>query len=85
MAFALTMLSRLEHSLGKNFWHVVSTDAKATIDTSGYYNLAVDMMVVGDWVFTEASDGYGIAIITGNTGTVVDATDVTAVGSTDTD
>jgi gentisate 1,2-dioxygenase len=79
------MLSRLEHSLGKNFWHVVSTDAKATIDTSGYYDLASDVLVIGDWMFTEASDGYGIAIITANSGGVVDATDVTAIGGSDTD
>ena len=35
-----------------------SADAKAAIDTSGYFNGAAATLRVGDWIFISASDGY---------------------------
>lgn len=71
---------------GITLWGYVSTaDAKATIDTTGYFNIARDLVRVGDWLIINASDGYGIFIVNQNDGANVDITDGTAVGTADLD
>lgn len=71
---------------GITVWGYSSTaDAKAAIDTAGYFNSAVNLLRVGDWMLINASDGYGIFIVNANDGTTVDITDGTAVGAADTD
>ncbi len=68
-----------------NLWgYSTDADAKATIDASGYFNLAAGILKVGDWIFVNGSDGRGLAVVTSNDGGVVDVADVLAVGATDT-
>lgn len=65
--------------------YVSAADTKATIDTEGYFNSASSMLRVGDWVFINASDGYGIAVVSSNADGVVNITDAVAVGGADVD
>jgi hypothetical protein len=43
------------------------TSTKAAVETAGYFNDASNILQVGDWIFFQASDGYGICAVTGNT------------------
>lgn len=64
------------------------------IDGSGFFNDASDMLKIGDLVYVQASNGYGLGVITGNTRDetasppvdgVVDMTNVVALGAIDSD
>lgn len=66
----------------------------AQVDGSGYFNDAADILKVGDFVFTLASNGSGIQIVASNTrdlaatppvAGVVDTSNAVAVGSVDSD
>lgn len=66
-------------------WMYSDGDPLADIDAAGYFNLEVDKLQVGDWLFIKASDGYGISVVNANDGTTVDTTNATAVGAIDSD
>lgn len=64
------------------------------IDATGYFNDAADILNVGDWILVTAGNGYGIAIVNANSRDltasppvrgVVDTTNLTAVGTIDSD
>lgn len=87
MAFATADLELMAGGgASTRMWsYVTAADAKATVDTAGYFNSAAGQLRVGDWLFIKASDGYGISVVSANSGTVVDIDDMLAVGGTDTD
>lgn len=87
MAFTQASLQKLCGGGTTNtlYMYVETGTAKATMDSSGYFNDASNYLAIGDYMFIRASDGYGIAVVTGNSGGVVDITDLTAIGGTDTD
>ena len=87
MAFDKTKLELLAGS-GANlslYAYTTSADAKAAVDTAGYFNAASATLRVGDFLLIKASDGYGIAVVNANSGGVVDIADATSIGGTDTD
>lgn len=85
MAFVLADLMCVFNGGAFNIWRYKSTgDTMATIDSAGYYNSASHLLLVGDVMLVQASNGHGITVISANSGGVVDANDL-AVYNTNTD
>ncbi|MCK5296664.1 MAG: hypothetical protein KAJ75_07215 [Alphaproteobacteria bacterium] len=89
MAFSNNNLSVLSYANGFTLWHYVTTDTAATVDTSGYFNNASDVVRVGDIVIANAdtagTPATGLMLISSNDNGVVDVDDMTGIGGTDTD
>ena len=87
MSFAIRNLSVLSYAQGFTLWHYTEVaTARATMDTSGYFNNASDVLAVGDMMIIRGSDiGLGLTVVSSNSGGVVDINDTNAIGSTDTD
>jgi hypothetical protein len=96
MAYARAGLQRIgsQNSGAPALWVYGTTDALTTVDASGYFNDAADIMQVGDFVFVASSSTYGIHVVTGNTrdltstpavAGVVDVTNAVALGAIDSD
>lgn len=90
MAFVQANLSLVAYSgNGFHIWHYTSTDAKATIDSAGYFNAMANEMNIGDVIHANTSTGgtpeYGIFCVNSNSGTVVDVADMVSLSGTDTD
>jgi hypothetical protein len=87
MAFAASGLAFLAgaNNAGPRLWSYKSADAKATVDTSGYFNDMSAQLNVGDFIFAYVSDGYGVFVVVSNSSGVVDVGDLVAFQSADTD
>lgn len=68
-------------------WSYTSTDAIATVNTSGYFNSAADLLKVGDLIYVHdsATPTASLVVVLSNTGTVVDVSDGTAISVADAD
>jgi len=68
-------------------WMYTSADAIATVNTSGYFNSAANMLAVRDLVIVCDTNvpTTNFCTVLSNTGTVVDVSDGTAVAETDGD
>mgnify|MGYP001337192675 CR=1 FL=1 len=65
---------------GFHIWHYKSTaDALNTIDTAGYFNNKSSEINVGDVIFINASNGFGIATVVSNASGVVDTGDIVSM------
>ena len=65
---------------GFHIWHYKSTgDALNTIDSAGYFNSKSDEINVGDVIFINASNGFGIATVVSNSGGTVDTVDIVSM------
>lgn len=85
MAFATADLMCLFSAGAFNLWRYKSTgDTLATIDSAGYFNNAYPMFNVGDFIFIQASNGYGVTVVSAAGSGAVDTNDVAAI-NTDTD
>lgn len=94
MAFDRANL-RLIQDLGLiHYWHYITADTPATVDSAGYFNAAKDELNVGDVVLVVQVNSVsapttvsaaGHHIVNANDGTTVDVTDATALSTTDTD
>jgi len=89
MAYQAKNLSVIGYANGFTLWHYTTTDAAASVDTSGYFNAAAEMLRVGDFIMANCATGgtpaHGIFVVASNSGGVVDLADLTAFGGTDTD
>lgn len=97
MAYARANLQRIgpQNRNGPSLFSFADSGSTlATIDGSGYFNDAADILKVGDFLLVVGSNGYGISIVNGNTrdlsatppvAGVVDTTNATAVGTIDSD
>jgi hypothetical protein len=89
MAYDASNLSALTYANGFTLWHYKTPDAAIDIDTSGYFNEAASMLRVGDFILAnanvDATMQSGVFIVASNSGGVVDVTDVTGFGTSDTD
>ena len=52
MAYDPKNLSVLAYANGFTLWHYTTLDASSTVGASGYFNLAADMVRVGDLLIT---------------------------------
>lgn len=85
MAFDRNNLSVLAYANGFTLWHYKTTDTAATVDTTGYFNTASEMLRVGDMILANNAASHGIFVVNANTSGVVDVADLTNFASTDTD
>ena len=76
MAFSKANLSLVSYSgNGFHIWHYTTTDAKATIDSAGYFNDASNEMNIGDIIFCVNANASG----------TVDTADLVSLSGSDTD
>lgn len=92
MAYNATGLNLVGGSKAGNspqVWTYKSADAADVIDGAGYFNSAAGVLKVGDLMYIHSSadtvPAFGFAVVNSNTGTVVDITSLTAVGTIDSD
>jgi hypothetical protein len=89
MAYNASNLSALTYANGFTLWHYKTPDTTAVVDSTGYFNGAAAMLRVGDFIFANANVSAtmqsGVFIVNANSGGVVDVTDITAFGPSDTD
>lgn len=93
MAYSASGLNLAAGSKAGNapqFWTYKTADLITAVDGSGYFNSAASVLKVGDLMYVHANSAgttptYGFVIVTGNTGTVVDVTNATGLGTIDSD
>ena len=68
-------------------WSYTSADAIATVNTTGYFTDAADLLNVGDliYVYDSNTPTASLVVVLSNTGTVVDVSDGTALSVADAD
>jgi len=89
MAYASKNLSVLAYANGFTLWHFTTIDLALDVDTTGYFNVASNMLRVGDIIIanvdTDGVPGSGFYLVNANALGVVDVADMTAIGTVDTD
>jgi len=87
MAYSASGLARIGGDSNGSLWMYTSADAIATVNTSGYFNNAANMLAVRDLVIVCDTNvpTTNFCTVLSNTGTVVDVSDGTAVAETDGD
>ncbi len=84
MAYNPANLSALAYANGFTLWHYKTPDLATTVDTTGYFNQAANMLRVGDFVFANTNTGgaveSGVFIVRTNAGGVVDVSNITTFG-----
>jgi len=87
MAYSATGLTRIGGDSNGSLWMYTSADAIATVNTSGYFNSAANMLAVRDLVIVCDTNvpTTNFCTVLSNTGSVVDVSDGTAVAETDGD
>ena len=87
MAYAASGLARIGGDSNGSLWMYTSADAIATVNTSGYFNDAANMLAVRDLIIVVDTNTptTNFVNVLSNTGTVVDVSDGTAVVETDGD
>jgi hypothetical protein len=89
MAFQSKDLSVLAYANGFTLWHYTTTDIATDIDTASYFDTAANMMRVGDMIMantdSDGTPGSGIFLVNANSAGVVDVSNMTNVGSANTD
>lgn len=72
-------------------WSYTTTDAAATVDTSGYFNSVASLLKVGDIIFRVTTSGSSVStagqhvVMSISAAGVVDVSDTTALTVTNTD
>ena len=87
MAYNSANLTRLGGASNGDLWLYSSADAIGTVNTSGYFNDAANMLSVRDVIIVcdTNTPTTNFVNVLSNTGTVVDVSDGTAVVETDGD
>lgn len=89
MAYNPKNLSALTYANGFTLWHYKTADPATMVDGVGYFNLASNMVRVGDFIFantdTGATAASGIFIVTSSAGGVVDVSNVSPLGTANSD
>ena len=89
MAYVSKNLSVLAYSNGFTLWHYTTPDTATTVDTSGYFNSASDMVRIGDMILanTDTANTYatGVFVVASNAAGVVDVANLTQFNSSNTD
>ena len=72
---------------GPKLWNYSTTDTIATVNSSGYFNSAANMLSVRDVIIVKDTNTPTTSHVTvlSNTGSVVDVSDGTAIAETDGD
>lgn len=85
MTYNPKQLSILAYANGFALWHYATADGPEAIDTSGYFDGAVDMLRVGDMILanvnTGSTPGAGIFVVRSVQSGVVDVASLTPLGT----
>ncbi len=88
MAFKLKDLSVLAYANGFTLWHYRTADPDTLVDDANYFLEAVEMLREGDMILANTGVGGtpsgGLFRILSNTGTAIDAANLTVIGATNT-
>lgn len=81
MALTRATLQRVgpQNSGAPTVWTYATTDALTSVDGSGYFDGASDLLQVGDWILVSSSSTYGIVIVNANTRDITASPPVTGV------
>ena len=91
MAYSVTGLQPIggQSKAGQapQLWSYTTTDAIATVNTSGYFDDAAGVLKVGDlvYVFDSNTPTASLVVVLSNTGSVVDVSDGTTISVADAD
>ena len=87
MSYSASGLARIGGDSNGSLWMYTSADAIATVNTSGYFNSAANMLSVRDLIMVRDTNvpTTNFCTVLSNTGSVVDVSDGTAVAETDGD
>ncbi len=91
MAYSVTGLQPIggQSKAGQapQLWSYTTTDAIASVNTSGYFNDAAGVLKVGDlvYVFDSNTPTASLVVVLSNTGSVVDVSDGTSISVADAD
>ena len=87
MAYSASGLHRIGGASGVNLWIYQTTDAIATVNSTGYFNSSANMLNVRDLIIVMDTNvpTTNFCTVLSNTGSVVDVSDGTAVAETDGD
>ncbi|MGE5515321.1 MAG: hypothetical protein ACM31D_05815 [Bacteroidota bacterium] len=89
MAYQSKDLSVLAYANGFTLWHYGTADAAATVDSTGYFNAAADMLRAGDIIIanvdTASAAKAGLFLVSKATAGVVDVNDMTQIGAANAD
>jgi len=87
MAYAASGLARIGGDSNGSLWMYSTTDTIATVNSSGYFNDAANMLAVRDLIIVcdTNTPTTNFVNVLSNTGTVVDVSNGTAVVETDAD
>ena len=87
MAYSAANLTSIGGSSGGDLWFYSSADAIGTVNTSGYFNDAANMLAVRDVIIVVDTNTptTNFVNVLSNTGSVVDVSDGTAIAETDGD
>jgi hypothetical protein len=87
MAFNAANLTRIGGASNGDLWFYTSADAIATVNTSGYFNDASNMLAVRDVIIVVDTNTPTTSFVNvlSNASGVVDVSDGTAIAETDTD
>ena len=90
MAFAaagFNVIGAAKSGNAPSIYTYTSADAIATVNTSGYFNDASDVLKVGDLIYVHDSNTptASLVVVLSNASGVVDVSDGTTIAVTDTD
>jgi hypothetical protein len=89
MAYNSKNLSVLAYANGFTLWHYTSPDSVSDVDTSGYFNLAADMLRSGDMIVanldTRGTQQGGLFFVKENIAGVVDVSNFALLSMPNTD
>jgi hypothetical protein len=89
MAFEIKNLSVLAYANGFTLWHYTTPDEATTVDDTGYFNAAADMLHVGDMmlanVATTGTPQNGVFAVVSVASGVVGLANMTTFDASDTD
>ena len=86
MTFASNNLSVLAYANGFTLWHYRTADVTTSVDTTGYFNAAANMLRAGDMVLANVGSSVsGIYVVASNDGTTVDVANITQFNATNSD
>jgi hypothetical protein len=89
MAYTASSLTRVAGASGFSIWHYSTADTIATVNTSGYFNDAANMIAKNDYMIVVTSTGgtpvVSHAYCNSNDGSTVDIINGVAITATDSD
>ena len=89
MSFSPKELSVLAYANGFTLWHYRTADTASAVDTQGYFNMAGEVFRTGDMILANTglggSPAAGLFLVRNAQASLVDVSDLLAVGASNSD